>query len=69
VDGVLNPFPHTPDGFVEYDVVTDEARAWAAARSALTLIVEVASASGLTREPVERLKAWAADVALSLGVP
>jgi hypothetical protein len=41
------------------DVVTDEARAWARERRARTLIVEVSSASGLTREIVERLKAWA----------
>jgi hypothetical protein len=40
------------------DVVTDEARAWARERQARTLIVEASSASGLTREIVERLKAW-----------
>jgi len=41
------------------DIVTDEARAWAAGRSAPTLIVEVPAASGLTRAIVEQVQAWA----------
>ena len=45
------------------DVVTQEARAWSAGRSAPTLLVEVSSSSGLTREIVDRLKAWAEEVA------
>jgi hypothetical protein len=49
-----------PVAWVE-DVVTDEARAWSRERHAPTLIVEVSSATGLTRKDVERLKAWADD--------
>jgi hypothetical protein len=41
------------------DIVTDEARRWAAERSAATLIVEVPAASGLTREHVDRVLTWA----------
>jgi hypothetical protein len=41
------------------DMVTPEAREWAAAQSAPTLLVEVDSGVGLTRPQVDRLQAWA----------
>jgi hypothetical protein len=44
------------------DVVTEEARVWAVERSAPTLLVEVPSSSGLTREVVDRLEAWADEL-------
>jgi hypothetical protein len=44
------------------DVVTDEARAWSRSRRAPTLLVEVASARGLTRAEVERLEGWVAGL-------
>jgi hypothetical protein len=40
------------------DIVTAEARKWAAGRVAPTLIVEVPAAAGLTRMIVERVRAW-----------
>lgn len=46
-----------PTAWVE-DIVTGEARVWAAQRVAPTLIVEVSSTFGLTREIVEELLAW-----------
>lgn len=45
------------------DVVTDEARAWAASRPVPTLIVPVDSAQGLTREIVDELLGWATALA------
>lgn len=42
------------------DIVTVEARAWAAQRTVPTLIVEVSAAAGLTREIVDELQAWRA---------
>jgi hypothetical protein len=45
------------------DFVDDECRAWAARRSAPTLIVEAESATGLTDEHVEQLLGWAEAVA------
>ncbi len=41
------------------DIVTEEAREWAAQRSAPTLVVEVSAASGLTHAIVDRVQAWA----------
>ncbi len=40
------------------DIVTDEAREWAAARGAPTLLLETDPARGLTRSLVDRLLAW-----------
>jgi hypothetical protein len=51
------------------DVITDEARAWAAQRVAPTVLVEVCSASGLTGDAVERLLMWQTEVARSAHVP
>jgi hypothetical protein len=45
------------------DIVTSEARAWAAERAAPTLLLEVESAVGLVRSQVDELLAWAARVA------
>lgn len=45
------------------DIVTPEARAWAATREAPTLLVEVDPAVGLVRAHVDELLAWAAGVA------
>lgn len=50
------------------DVITDEARAWAAQRLAPTLLVEVCSESGLTHEAVARLYEWQTAVAQSAEV-
>ena len=44
------------------DIVTEEARAWVAERTVPTLIVEVNSASGLTREIVQELQGWEATL-------
>jgi hypothetical protein len=44
------------------DVVTTDARAWAAARHEPTLLVEVDPAVGLTRSAVDDLLAWARGV-------
>ena len=44
------------------DIVTPEARAWAAQRTAATLLLEVDAAVGLVRSQVDRLLAWAAEV-------
>jgi hypothetical protein len=44
------------------DSVDDECRAWAARRSAPTLILEAESAVGLTDEHVEELLGWAETV-------
>jgi hypothetical protein len=40
------------------DIVTEEMCAWAASRPAPTLLIEIPSASGLTRDVVDRLLAW-----------
>ncbi len=42
------------------DIVTPEARTWAARRTAPTLLLEVDAAVGLVRSQVEELIAWAA---------
>lgn len=42
------------------DMIVEEARAWAAARMAPTLLVETDPAVGMTRGHVEQLLAWAA---------
>jgi hypothetical protein len=44
------------------DIVTDEARAWAAGRSAPTLLVEVPAREGLTRSLVDRVQTWATSL-------
>ena len=44
------------------DIVTPEARTWAARRTAPTLLLEVDAAVGLVRSQVEELIAWAAGV-------
>ena len=44
------------------DIVTPEAREWAATRAAPTLLVDVDSAVGLTRAAVDELLAWGRDV-------
>jgi hypothetical protein len=41
------------------DLMTDEALAWAGARAAPTLLIDVNPAIGLTRKMVERLVTWA----------
>ena len=41
------------------DMLTPEARDWAAARTAPTLLVDVDSATGLARTDVDRLLGWA----------
>jgi hypothetical protein len=41
------------------DIVTPEARDWAAARDAPTLLLEVDPAVGLTRAAIDELLAWA----------
>ncbi len=50
-----------PAAWVE-DIVTPEARAWAAARRVPTLLVAVDSRAGLTRRHVDRLLLWAASL-------
>jgi hypothetical protein len=47
------------------DIITDEARAWAARRDPPTLLIEVCSVTGLTRDAVERLFMWHTVVAPS----
>ena len=42
------------------DIVTADAREWAANRGAPTLLIEVDSATGLTRQHVDALISWAA---------
>lgn len=42
------------------DIVTAEARAWAARRRAPTLLVEIDAAVGLTRQAMDRLRDWSA---------
>jgi hypothetical protein len=49
-----------PAAWVE-DIVTKEAREWATSRSAPTLIVEIDSATGLTRRVVDELLRWGAS--------
>ena len=44
------------------DMLTPEARAWADARRFATLLVEVDSATGLTRPQVEDVLTWAASL-------
>jgi hypothetical protein len=45
------------------DIVTPEARAWAAERTAPTLLIEVDAAVGLVRSQVDELLAWRAGSA------
>ena len=45
------------------DAHDDDCRAWAAARSAPTLLVGTTPAAGLTAEHAERLRAWADELA------
>ena len=44
------------------DMLTEEARKWAAARRVPTLLIDVDSATGLTRPHVDRLLAWVAGL-------
>jgi hypothetical protein len=58
VPGVADLAGDHPAAWVD-DMVTPEAREWARTRSAPTLIVEVDSATGLTRAAVDELLDWA----------
>jgi hypothetical protein len=46
------------------DIITPEAREWAARRSAPTLLIEIDPAEGLTRAVVDRSLLWAIDLKL-----
>jgi hypothetical protein len=46
------------------DYLDDECRTWAERRGAPTLLIEAESAVGLTHEHVERLLAWADEIAV-----
>jgi hypothetical protein len=47
------------------DVVTQEAREWALARPAPTLLAEIDPAEGLTRRVVDRLLGWPREIELA----
>ena len=49
------------------DALDDECRAWAAARTAPTLLIETETAVGLTEADVARLRAWADDLTAATG--
>jgi HAD domain in Swiss Army Knife RNA repair proteins len=59
VPGIAAFAADRPAAWVD-DNITSEARAWAARRSAPTLLVDVVSAVGLARPAVDELLAWAA---------
>ena len=44
------------------DIVTPEAREWAARRSAPTLLIEIDPAEGLTRAAIDRSLSWAVEL-------
>lgn len=62
VPGVSTLAGHRPAAWVD-DMLTPESRDWARTRDAPTLLVEVESATGLTRAAVDELLEWAAALA------
>ena len=64
VPGVALLAGDRPAAWVD-DILTPEARAWAKRREAPTLLVDVDSATGLTRAAVDQLLEWASGLLLA----